>query len=419
MILLKGIFQYKGHKIVPLTLPKIQSMRKALFFLLILIGASRITFSQHQIAAREIPYFTFGKGLGIVSPDSMYLLNIRFRMQNRIAFNDFGRDFQDVEARVRRLRLRFDGFVYDPRLTYVIQLSFTRGDMDYDALGFPNVVRDAMIFYAVTPHLTIGMGQTKLPGNRQRVNSSGDLQFPDRSIVNAAFNVDRDFGLQLYYNNKIGGFNYVLRGAISSGEGRNFNTSNSGLAATWRVELLPLGKFTNNGDYFEGDLMREPRPKISIGFGSSSNQNALRTGGQLGTYLYEQRDITTSMTDFLLKYNGWALAAEYLLRESESPVTTNTEGDVAFVLVGTGLNVQASYLFKSNYELGFRYSHLSPGEKVASLDEDHRQYSIGATKYLKGHRVKIQSDGGLDVKELDGVGLPDTWFVRFQVELGI
>lgn len=394
-------------------------MRKALFFLLILTGASRTALSQQQIAAREMPYFTFGKGLGIVSPDSLYLLNIRFRMQNRIAFNDFGGNFQDVEARVRRLRLRFDGFVYDLRLTYVIQLSFTRGDMDYDALGFPNVVRDAMIFYAVTPHLTIGMGQTKLPGNRQRVNSSGDLQFPDRSIVNAAFNVDRDFGLQLYYNNKIRGFNYVLRGALSSGEGRNFNTSNSGLAATWRVELLPLGTFTNNGDYFEGDLMREPRPKISIGFSSSTNQNALRTGGQIGTYLYEQRDIMTSMADFLLKYNGWAFAAEYILRQSESPITTNTEGEEAHVLVGTGLNVQASYLFKSNYEVGFRYSHLSPGEKVEALDEDHRQYSIGATKYLKGHRVKIQSDGGLDVKELDGVSLPDTWFVRFQVELGI
>jgi hypothetical protein len=33
------------------------------------------------------PYFTFGKGIGIISPDSLYLLNIRFRVQNRAALS--------------------------------------------------------------------------------------------------------------------------------------------------------------------------------------------------------------------------------------------------------------------------------------------------------------------------------------------
>ena len=85
------------------------------------------------------PYFTFGKGIGIISPDSLYLLNIRFRVQNRAAFrtesaSDFSID--QVEARVRRLRLRFDGYIYNPKLYYLIQLSFSRSDMDYDDTGF-------------------------------------------------------------------------------------------------------------------------------------------------------------------------------------------------------------------------------------------------------------------------------------------
>ena len=141
-------------------------------------------------------------------------------------------DIATVEARVRRLRLRFDGFIYTPRLTYLIQLAFTRADMDYDDTGFPNIIRDAMIIYAVTDHFSVGVGQTKLPGNRQRVNSSGDLQFADRSIVNSTFNIDRDFGVQLYYNNNLQGLHYVLRGAISSGEGRNIVSSDRGLAYT-------------------------------------------------------------------------------------------------------------------------------------------------------------------------------------------
>jgi hypothetical protein len=398
-------------------------MKKYFLFIFLLLTSS-VLFAQEQIAAREMPYFTFGKGIGMAPPDSSFLLNIRFRMQNRIAFNTHGGDHldvQDAEARVRRLRLRFDGFAYDPRLTYVIQLSFTRGDMDYDAMGFPNIIRDAMIFYAVTPKFTVGMGQTKLPGNRQRVNSSGDLQFPDRSIVNANFNVDRDFGIQLYYNDHIGKLFYVLRGAVSSGEGRNFNTTGNGLAFTGRVELLPMGKFKNNGDYFEGDLMREPTPKVSIAFGASANHNALRTGGQLGTYLFEPRDINTTMADFLFKYRGFAFAAEWISRTTENPLTEDEFGNQAFVVTGNGYTAQTSYLFKNNFEVAARYSEIVPGDALAELEEHHKQYSVGATRYLKGHRVKIQADGGYDqlFSLIDGSELPDNWFVRFQIELGI
>src|SRR5690606_39523031 len=69
----------------------------------------------------------------------------------------------------------------------------------------------------------------------------------------------------------------LLRGAISSGDGRNITASDRGLAYTGRLELLPLGRFTNGGDYFEGDLVREPKPKISVGLTLTSNQDAIRT----------------------------------------------------------------------------------------------------------------------------------------------
>src|SRR5688572_28163312 len=79
-----------------------------------------------QVKPSPIPYFTFGKGLGITAPDSLFSMNIRFRIQNRVGIKtESGTDLgiSEVEARVRRLRLRFDGFVYNPKLTYVIQLS--------------------------------------------------------------------------------------------------------------------------------------------------------------------------------------------------------------------------------------------------------------------------------------------------------
>lgn len=385
----------------------------------------------------QIPYFTFGKGLGITSPDSLFLMNIRFRMQNRVGIetksvSDW--DPEDIEGRVRRLRLRFDGYVYSPKLTYVLQLSFSRGDIDFEDSGFPNIIRDAMVIYNFNKHFAIGIGQTKLPGNRQRVNSSGDLQLPDRSIVNSEFNVDRDFGVQLYYRNDIRGFHYVLRGAVSSGDGRNFNDagtsttgnsnlSSNGLAYTGRVELLPLGEFSNNGDYFEGDLSREQKPKLSIGMGYSNNENAKRSGGQLGKFLYETRDIETTMFDLLYKHNGWAFAAEYLNRYARDPVTVNPDDPTKeqHVYAGHGQNYQGSYLFRSNYEIVGRYSMVRPDAKIQAKEPEMKQYTLGVNKYLRGHRVKLQTeftyaeDSWLAGTEAD----KDYFIIRFQIEVGI
>ncbi|WP_127122514.1 porin [Chryseotalea sanaruensis] len=399
-------------------------MKKLLSVFILTFVMSTNLQAQNAIA----PYFSYGKGLGITSPDSLFMLNIRFRIQNRFAFateslEDL--DIKEVEARVRRLRLRFDGFIYNPKLTYVIQLSFSRGDMDFDDTGFPNVVRDAIVLYSVNEHFTIGLGQTKLPGNRQRVNSSGDLQLPDRSIVNSTFNVDRDFGLQFYYNNKIGFMTYVVRGAITSGEGRNVTKSDRGLAYTGRLELLPFGYFTNGGDYFEGDLSREPKPKVSVGLTYSDNENATRTGGQLGVFLPpgEQRDIETGMVDFLLKYNGWALASEYLNRSTIDPLILidPIESDYAFIYKGHGFNLQGSYLFKNNLELVSRFSEVKPDMELADFTPYIKQYTIGTTKYMKGHRVKLQCDVTLEHRKWLSDIQPDSknWQVRFQVEAGI
>lgn len=376
-----------------------------------------------QRSDNPVPYFTYGRGLGITSPDSVFLLNIRFRIQNRLAFttqSSSDLSIDQVEARVRRLRLRLDGFLYNPKLTYVIQLAFSRGDLDFEDTGFPNIIRDAMVLYSFNEHFAVGLGQTKLPGNRQRVNSSGDLQLPDRSIVNSTFNVDRDFGLQLYYNNHFENFYFVLRGAISSGEGRNFNSSDRGLAHTVRLELLPLGRFTNNGDYFEGDLEREKKPKVSLGVTYSDNNNATRTGGQLGKFLFEARDINTYMVDFLTKYSGWSFASEFLRRASDDPITTDGV-DLRYVYAGHGENYQASHLFRNNLEVTGRYSRVRPNSDIQLLTPELQQYTAGATKYLKGHRVKFQADLTYETRTwLQGPNQnADNWQLRFQVEAGI
>ena len=181
-------------------------MKKFYLFLILGVRISIPCFSQNnENTNTNTPIFSFKRGIEIINPDSTYSVNFRFRMQNRVIYSTASNNdlsASEIEARVRRLRLRMDGFIYNPKLTYTIQLSFSRGDMDWnvkDNSAFnnsPNVIRDAVIFYGPSNHWQMSFGQTKLPGNRQRVISSGDQQFVDRSIVNATFNIDRDFGFQ-------------------------------------------------------------------------------------------------------------------------------------------------------------------------------------------------------------------------------
>ncbi len=381
--------------------------------------------------APKTPYYSFKNGLGFATPDSSYSINIRFRMQNRFLMNTVSdEDLTPAswEARVRRTRLSFTGHVYNPKFSYYLQLSFSRGDMDWSVSDVttqnvsPNVVRDAMIFYKPVKNLQLALGQGKLPGNRQRVVSSGALQFYDRSPVNANLTLDRDFGVFANYTMHAGKFKAIAKTAITSGEGRNSNSSNAGLAYTGRLELLPLGDFTDGGDYFEGDVAREEKLKISLAGGYHFNDMAVRTQGQLGKDLYAPKSYHVYLADFLFKYKGFALSAEYIRRDTEgSPITKNSAGSSRFIITGDGINTQLSYCFKSHWELAARHSLVTPHKDIYKSQNQINQYGLGVTNYIMKHKVKAQFNIFYNhernlatshdaVKNLFGV---------FQVELGI
>lgn len=358
-----------------------------------------------------------------ISKDSLFMLNLRFRMQSRMGFTTEGGDDLDiaaVDARVRRLRLRFDGFVLNQNFRYYLQLSFARSDIDLES-GAPQTVRDAMVYYHFNKRLYLGFGQSKLPGNRERVISSGNLQFPDRSIANAAYTLDRDFGVFAYWTLPVGGQEVQLKGAFTTGDGRGVSPGDAGMCYTGRVEWLPMGKFTNSGDYSEGDLEFEPRPKLSLAATYSANDDAMRTGGQLGPELYASRDMTTFIADLMFKHQGWGLMAEYFDRQSDHPLTFSVDGDVRFVQAGTGLNVQASRLFRSKYELATRYTQVVPAASLGTLAKTTEELLLGSTKYLNGHRIKLQVYAGYRWQQrqmaLDAAG--SSWTAMFQVEFGI
>lgn len=373
-------------------------------------------------------------GVVFQSADSNTRVIMRFRMQNwatyttRTQAEDQELDLSagSMDLVTRRTRVRFGGSLYDPRLTFNLQLSFSRSDMDWADTQFPNVIRDAMVFWNFTNALQIGFGQTKLPGNRQRVISSADVEIPDRSIVNGAFNLDRDFGFQGFWRPVSGDVVVNIRGAISSGDGRNqAPIPGGGLAYTGRVELLPFGAFTNGGDYFEGDLMRESKPKVSIGVSYQHNENQTKTRGTLGKSLFAQRTANVLYADALLKYQGFSFYTEYAQRSSDNPITykDTTKKDYAAVFVGTGYMAQASYIFPSMWNVGVRYAVVDAGSQLAGLSEYTKQTNIAGVigYYINRHRIKANLEVGTNQFILyNKADLRESnLFGRFNVELGI
>lgn len=373
-------------------------------------------------------------GVVFQSADSNTRVIMRFRMQNWATYatktGDVDQDLDlsagSTDFAVRRLRLRFGGSLYDPRLTFNLQLSFSRSDQDFTDTQFPNIIRDAMIFWNFSPTLQLGFGQTKLPGNRQRVISSADLEQPDRSIVNGAFNLDRDFGFQGFWRPITGNVVVNLRGAISTGDGRNQpSLAGGGLAYTGRAEVLPLGAFTDGGDYFEGDLAREQKPKVSVGVSYHHNDNHTKTRGPLGRPLYARRTSQVLYADALVKYQGFSFYTEYATRTSDNPITykDTTRKDYAAVFVGNGYMAQASYVFPSMWNVSARYAVVDAGDQLVGLAEYQKQVNISGVigHYINRHRIKANLEVGTNriTQRNSGDNIQHSLYARFNMELGI
>ncbi|MEC4053690.1 porin [Myroides odoratimimus] len=386
--------------------------------------------TSNELKLEQLPYYSYGKGLGMTSADSIFQLNIRFRMQNRLTFNENDGEKNTYEGEIRRLRLRLDGFVGSPKFLYVIQLSFAPKDLGTTKENEPiNIIRDAALTYRPNENWNFIFGQTKLPGNRQRINSSGALQLTDRSINNSKFNIDRDFGIQAYYlREKKNEFGYNIKTAVSTGRGRNFSGSESdSYALTGRVELFPLGSFSKNGAFFEGDLAREATPKLMLSGTFHRNNNAMKSQGQTGNKLGEAKSFNSLMLDGIVKYNGWAGMISYMNRTLDDALSLNNLEDPTagynYIFAGQGMDYQLSYIFPSNYEIIGRVSTQTMKDQLHKNTDfnlpNTTQFSLGANKYLWEHTFKLQAELTYDKQKFYQGPTKNNWYFRLQFEIGI
>ena len=368
-----------------------------------------LLFALNITTAQEISDTSFGKGLiNFVAKDSSFSVKFapRFQVRTISAWDHNGSQYGSPEHNfiVRRARLKFDGFAYSPKLKYKIELGLSNRDIS-GANQFnrntPRYILDAVIMWNFAGNWELWAGQTKLPGNVERVVSSGNLQLVDRSLLNSRFNIDRDLGIQLRHKTNLGG-DFLMREklSVSQGEGRNVTEGNEGgLQYTARLEFLPFGTFKSKGDYSQSDLKREEKPKLMVGFTYNFNQDAVRERGFAGDYMIRtdgtiyETDQSTIFADAMFKYNGFSFMGEYAKRTADDEIATEADGVTPtgdIVLTGNALNLQAGYLFKSNYEVAARFTTLDFEAVTNALPT--KQYTLGASKYLVGHKLKVQSD---------------------------
>jgi phosphate-selective porin OprO/OprP len=376
-----------------------------LYYIIVLAFLATISSSN----AQEISDAKFGKGLlNFVAKDSSFSVKFAPRIQVR-SMSSWDHDGDqygspDHNFIVRRARLKFDGFAYSPKLKYKIELGLSNRDIsgasDFNR-NTPRYILDAVIMWNFHKNFELWAGQTKLPGNVERVVSSANLQLIDRSMLNSRFNIDRDLGIQLRHKSNLGG-NFLMREkiAVSQGEGRNVTEGNEGgLQFTGRLEFLPFGKFASKGDYSQADLKREPSPKLMIGSTYDYNNDAVKTRSNLGSYMFRsdgslyETPISTIFVDAMFKYKGFSFMSEYAMRDADDAVALDIDGTTPtgdIVLTGNAFNAQAGYLFKTNYEVVGRFTTVDYDDITGASPSE--QYTLGVSKYIVGHKLKVQSD---------------------------
>ena len=407
-------------------------MIRYLFLVFIYSFIINFNYSQDLILGDYIP----GNGLVFSSTDQNYKVVLRGYSQSLFESKNRSFDSSNIldnnvynRFRARRVRLRLSGNQLFPGFSYRLQVDLAQsveGDGELSGL-----LLDAWVGYNITKKLKIIFGQKATPTDNLSVQmASNSLQLPERSRLTSAFASIREVGLFMEGKFKTGKKS-VLKPmlCVTNGDGSNTLSNDfGGLKYGARINFLPFGTFRNFGQFRQVDMVRELSPKLMLGINGSYNVGmSSRRGRENGDFLFY--NITNSDTnlrlpnylktgaDLLFKYRGFSLIAEFIMTKAfisddittrndrygnPEDLTTNFRGYSAEeyartqLMMGSGLNLQAGYLFKNLFSIDGRFTSLNPDEysfmNNTSFYNRNKYYTIGVSKYFsKNYSYKIQA----------------------------
>ena len=339
-----------------------------------------------------------GRGATIKSVDGNYSLTLRGRVQLRDTFTHDAKDLNELE--IRTVRLVLQGNVLSPDLKYLVQFAF--GGNDFET-GSSSPIFDAFVEYTRWRELNIRVGQFFVPFDRARTTREFALQFVDRQVSVRELSLDRDVGVMLSSNDLFGlgsrlGYNFF----IGAGDGRNrFIAQTPGPLTVLRLTARPFGAFDDDQ---EGDLTRDPKPRLEVSVAGAYNVHSYRSQSTLGnTYTYGTHDYLHAAADVVFKVAGFSLFSEFVWRKATTPGLGYIDGPLGTPATrewsrnGVGYFVQAGYLIGTYVEVVARWDQLyaldtTDPTLIAAANTTGRQLGGGVNVYLNGHAFKIQAD---------------------------
>lgn len=136
------------------------------------------------------------KGFELNTDDGKFGLAIQNRIQFRYAepFDSDPKSLDDINKEsssfmIRRARTKLSGHAFQPWIKYYMQYDWSQP-----------VLRDLSLTIDKYSWAQVRFGRGKVTYNNERVTSSGNQQFVNRSIVNDIFTVDRQQGIEVKGN---------------------------------------------------------------------------------------------------------------------------------------------------------------------------------------------------------------------------
>jgi hypothetical protein len=287
--------------------------------------------------------------------------------------------------RIRRAKLKFEGWFYYPWLTYEVQTNWP----GLSSSNLAQYLEDANINWDLTKgkkRFMIKFGQYKVPFGLQELTSSGSQQLVDRSLASNAYFRGRDTGVTVW--GVLGENKLEYRAGAFNGNGLTRSTNdNDKFQYNARVTFQPTGSSplgTYSGSHqsesdFETRALGRPIFTISGAF----EQNDL---ANVATDLKTNIKSTLFEIDTIFKYRGFSATGAYIWG-TRTPQEVNPEFDTQ------GYYAQAGYFLKpEKWELALRYGENDPNKDA---DNDKVTEIRGGINYFHArHALKVQADFG-------------------------
>ncbi len=287
--------------------------------------------------------------------------------------------------RIRRAKLKFEGWFYKPYLTYEVQTNWP----GLSSTNLAQYLEDANINWDVTKgkkQFMLKLGQYKVPFGLQELVSSGSQQLVDRSLVSNSYFRGRDTGVTAW--GVLGSNKFEYRAGLFNGNGLTRSANdNDKFQYNARVSFqpngaVPLGTYSGahqSESDFETRALGKPIFVVSAAF----EQNDLSFAA---TDLKTNIKSTLYTVDTMFKYRGLSATGAYTWGERE-PQEVDAKFDTS------GWFAQAGFFLKpETWEIAARYGEQDPSDLVGP--DKIKEIRGGLNYFYARHALKVQLDFG-------------------------